>query len=375
MRKRIVSCFTASPRRSGWWNRLDLHLKFRWAKRKRFIKVSDWWDCRRTVFLKVEDACKVWTRKCDRSEPIIKLDGKILGKTKSKEDAFMMIQSLQGREHIRFIPTAILIFDEFETADSQSCSASEVFKSDEWRRNHRLYRTMKMSWTAGRMELSTREVCNHIDKIDETITLSDCRFLIFMKCSKRGRTMKTPMNPNRLPLLMSMAVPLMVSMLIQSMYNIVDSIFAARLGKEALTAVSLPSLCRILSWRVAVGLEWGQMVALQELSQNQDWVDRIVITIFLLAIHAGLFLYWLEFLTKLFLQMLSCKNENVLRWGCEYSYIVIRLSSGSLFHIAIEKMFQSVEIWWFMAMQAPVRLSILFDPIMIFGYFGFSALR
>ena len=41
------------------------------------------------------------------------------------------------------------------------------------------------------------------------------------------------------PLLMSMAIPPMISMLIQSLYNIIDSIFVSQLGEEALTAVSL----------------------------------------------------------------------------------------------------------------------------------------
>ena len=70
------------------------------------------------------------------------------------------------------------------------------------------------------------------------------------------------------------------------------------------------------------------------------------------------------------------QNENVLRWGCEYSYIVICLSSGSLFHIAIEKMFQSCGNMVIpMAMQAlGAIINIILDPIMIFGYFGFPAL-
>lgn len=59
------------------------------------------------------------------------------------------------------------------------------------------------------------------------------------------------------PLLMSMAVPPMVSMLIQSMYNIVDSIFVARLGEEALTAVSLAYPLQNLVLAVAVGLGVG----------------------------------------------------------------------------------------------------------------------
>ena len=67
--------------------------------------------------------------------------------------------------------------------------------------------------------------------------------------------MKNPMESKPVfPLLMSMAVPPMVSMLIQSMYNIVDSIFVARLGEEALTAVSLAYPLQNLVLAVAVGL-------------------------------------------------------------------------------------------------------------------------
>ena len=70
--------------------------------------------------------------------------------------------------------------------------------------------------------------------------------------------MKNPMESKPVfPLLMSMAVPPMVSMLIQSMYNIVDSIFVARLGEEALTAVSLAYPLQNLVLAVAVGLGVG----------------------------------------------------------------------------------------------------------------------
>ena len=70
--------------------------------------------------------------------------------------------------------------------------------------------------------------------------------------------MKNPMESKLVfPLLMSMAVPPMVSMLIQSMYNIVDSIFVARLGEEALTAVSLAYPLQNLVLAVAVGLGVG----------------------------------------------------------------------------------------------------------------------
>ena len=87
--------------------------------------------------------------------------------------------------------------------------------------------------------------------------------------------MKNPMESKPVfPLLMSMAVPPMVSMLIQSMYNIVDSIFVARLGEEALTAVSLAYPLQNLVLAVAVGLGVIQ---------------------FSLRRFMRLFLYWLEF--------------------------------------------------------------------------------
>ena len=191
--------------------------------------------------------------------------------------------------------------------------------------------------------------------------------------------MKNPMESKPVfPLLMSMAVPPMVSMLIQSMYNIVDSIFVARLGEEALTAVSLAYPLQNLVLAVAVGLGVGANAGIARNlgAKNQDRVDRIAAhTIFFTAIHAIIFILVGIFLTKPFLQMFT-QNENVLRWGCEYSYIVICLSSGSLFHIAIEKMFQSCGNMVIpMAMQAlGAIINIILDPIMIFGYFGFPAL-
>lgn len=191
--------------------------------------------------------------------------------------------------------------------------------------------------------------------------------------------MKNPMETKPVfPLLMSMAVPPMISMLIQSMYNIVDSIFVARLGEEALTAVSLAYPLQNLVLAVAVGLGIGANAGIARNlgAKKQDRVDNIAShTIFFTAIHAILFILIGIFLTKPFLQMFT-QNENILKWGCEYSYIVICLSSGSLFHIAIEKMFQSCGNMLIpMAMQAlGAIINIILDPIMIFGYFGMPAM-
>lgn len=191
--------------------------------------------------------------------------------------------------------------------------------------------------------------------------------------------MKNPMETKPVfPLLMSMAIPPMISMLIQSMYNIVDSIFVARLGEEALTAVSLAYPLQNLVLAVAVGLGIGANAGIARNlgAKKQERVNQIAAhTIFFTAIHAILFVLIGIFLTKPFLQMFT-KSETILKWGCEYSYIVICLSFGSLFHIAIEKMFQACGNMLIpMALQAlGAIINIILDPIMIFGYFGVPAM-
>ena len=191
--------------------------------------------------------------------------------------------------------------------------------------------------------------------------------------------MKNPMETKPVfPLLMSMAIPPMISMLIQSMYNIVDSIFVARLGENALTAVSLAYPLQNLVLAVAVGLGIGTNAGIARNlgAKKQEQVNHIAShTIFFTAIHAILFVLIGIFLTKPFLQMFT-KSETILKWGCEYSYIVICLSFGSLFHIAIEKMFQACGNMLIpMALQAlGAIINIILDPIMIFGYFGVPAM-
>lgn len=160
--------------------------------------------------------------------------------------------------------------------------------------------------------------------------------------------MKNPMESKPVfPLLMSMAVPPMVSMLIQSMYNIVDSIFVARLGEEALTAVSLAYPLQNLVLAVAVGLGVGANAGIARNlgAKNQDRVDRIAAhTIFFTAIHAIIFILVGIFLTKPFLQMFT-QNENVLSGD-----VNIHISSSAFppevcSILRSKRCFSPVEIW------------------------------
>lgn len=194
--------------------------------------------------------------------------------------------------------------------------------------------------------------------------------------------MKDIQNPMKtkpiFPLLMGMSIPPMVSMLIQSMYNIVDGIFVAKLGEDALTAVTIAFPLQNMILAVAVGLGVGINAAIARNlgAQNEEAVNSAATHgILYTALHSVAFIVLGIFFTKPFLQLFTTKS-NVLEWSCNYSYIVLCFSFGSLFHIAIEKMFQATgNMIMPMLMQAfGAIVNIILDPILIFGLWGFPAM-
>lgn len=181
-----------------------------------------------------------------------------------------------------------------------------------------------------------------------------------------------------LKLLIEMSLPPVISMLIQSMYNIVDSIFVARLGEDALTAVSLAYPLQNVALAVAVGfgVSINAVIARNTGAGRKEDADIAAAHgVVLTALHSILFILLGIFFTKPFISMFT-EDQNVLLWGCEYSRIVICISCGMMFHILIEKMFQSIgNMIMPMIMQGVGALvNIILDPIMIFGIFGFPAL-
>ena len=177
------------------------------------------------------------------------------------------------------------------------------------------------------------------------------------------------------PLLMSMSIPPMISMLIQSMYNVVDSIFVARISEKALTAVSLAYPLQNLILAVAVGYGVGinACIAKSLGARKQEETNRAAAHgILFTLLHSILFVLIGLFLTKPFLGFFTSDPET-FSMGCSYTYIVVCLSFGSIFHIYIEKMFQATgNMIMPMILQAAGALTnIILDPIMIFGLLGF----
>ena len=176
------------------------------------------------------------------------------------------------------------------------------------------------------------------------------------------------------PLLMSMAFPPMLSMLIQSMYNIVDSMFVARFSQNALTAVSLAFPLQNLVLAVAVGAGVGvnSYISRKLGARDRDAANAAVTQGFLLSFaHAILFVLFGLVAIKPFFRMFTDSPE-IVSLACDYSYIVVLGAFAQLFHIMVEKLLQSTG-----RMLAPMLLqtigaiaNIILDPILIFGLLG-----
>lgn len=180
------------------------------------------------------------------------------------------------------------------------------------------------------------------------------------------------------PLLLSMALPPMLSMFIQSMYNIVDSIFVARLGEDAITALSLvfPLQNLVLSVSVGFGVGLGAVISTSLGAGKSDTVNEAATCgIWLTALHAVLFLLFGLLCVRPYLGLFT-ENAQVLEWGTQYGRIVVCLAVGQLFHINFEKMFQAVGnmLVPMLLQMAGALINILLDPILIFGMFGCPAL-
>lgn len=181
-----------------------------------------------------------------------------------------------------------------------------------------------------------------------------------------------------LPLIISMSLPPIFSMLIQSMYNIVDSMFVARISNEALTAVSLvfPIQNLILALSVGFGVGINSYVS-RKMGQDSllDAGKAATQGIFLSIIHYFVVVILGLIFAKPFLSIFTSEIE-IIELGYSYLFIIILFSFGQSVHIAIEKILQAcgnmVAPMFFQLIGAVTN--IILDPIFIFGWFGLPAM-
>lgn len=193
------------------------------------------------------------------------------------------------------------------------------------------------------------------------------------------RLNKNPMGYKKiLPLLIKMSLPIMLSMLIQSLYNITDSYFVSKISEKALRATSLsyPIQIIIIGFGVGTGVGINSFISRALGSDRQDMADRAAMHGLLLVFVSWLvFLIFRVTLLETFLDFFT-DDPLVKAMGIQYLGLITTFSFLSILQISIEKIIQATgNMVLPMIVQAVgAIINIILDPIMIFGLFGFPAM-
>ncbi len=176
-------------------------------------------------------------------------------------------------------------------------------------------------------------------------------------------------------LIISMSLPIMASMLVQALYNIVDSIFVAKLNENALTAVSMAFPIQNLMIAVGVGTAVGVNALLARSLGEKDFkkVNQIAEnSVFLVCISYLLFLLIGIFLVEPFYRSQTDITE-IVTYGKDYLRICCCCSFGVFTQVMFERLLQATGKTFYTMITQGVGaiVNIILDPIMIFGLLGF----
>ena len=175
-------------------------------------------------------------------------------------------------------------------------------------------------------------------------------------------------------LLLTMAAPMILSMMIGALYNIVDSIFVSNYSENALTAVSLAFPIQNIIVALGTGVGVGVNALLSRLlgEKKQDEVNKTA--------HNGLLISFIVYLFLLVFGLLGVKgfygiqttNKDICDMGISYLSIVSIFSFGQIFQLVMEKLLQSTgrTTYTMITQLTGAIINIILDPILIFGYFG-----
>ena len=191
-----------------------------------------------------------------------------------------------------------------------------------------------------------------------------------MEQPKENKMGTMPVNK----LLVTMSLPMVISMIVQALYNIVDSIFVSRLSEDALTAVSMAFPMQNLMISVAVGTGVGinamlsralgekKFEAANKTAENGIFIEVLGYVLFLLI---GIFV------TKPFF-LAQAGAGDIANIGIEYTRICLLMSFGIFMQIGFERILQSTgrTIFTMITQSTGAIINIILDPILIFGLFG-----
>jgi len=179
-------------------------------------------------------------------------------------------------------------------------------------------------------------------------------------------------------LILKMSLPMMVSMLVLAMYNVVDSIYVARISEAAFSAVSLVFPYQMLITAVAVGTSVGvnSLVARRLGEKRQADANSAATHGIFLAILGGLFFALLFGVLTPTLISFYNPGEEIFNHASTYIYIVGIPCIFSHVQVMSEKILQATgnTIQSMLIQLTGAVFNIVFDPILIFGQYGFPAL-
>ncbi len=178
-------------------------------------------------------------------------------------------------------------------------------------------------------------------------------------------------------LIVSMSLPMMISMLVQALYNIVDSIFVSQLSEHALTAVTMAFPLQMMIISVGSGTGVGINALLskalgekKQKSANKAANNGLLLTLlsFIVFIAVGIFI------AEPFIAS-QTDDSIIINMGAGYLYTCCTLSLGVFFQMTFERLLQSTGRTHLsmISQMAGAIINIIFDPIFIFGFAGIPA--
>lgn len=192
------------------------------------------------------------------------------------------------------------------------------------------------------------------------------------------------MNENKMgvmeikKLIITMSIPIMISMLIQALYNIVDSMFVARISNDALSAVSLCYPVQMIMIAVACGTGVGVNAWLSRYlgQKNQSKASQVALHgIFLSIVNAVIFAILGVLFSEAFLKIFT-SDETIISMGNDYMRICTLFSFGVFVQITYERIMQATgnPVYNMIIQGIGAIINIILDPIFIFGMFGLPAM-
>ena len=181
-----------------------------------------------------------------------------------------------------------------------------------------------------------------------------------------------------LPLILSMSLPMVLSMMVNSLYNIVDSFFVAQISEDAMTALSL--VYPVQNFVNAIGIGFGiginAVIAIHLGAGDEKKANMATTQGMLLAlIHAVILTVAGIAVMPGFLRMFT-SSEKVIDLGIRYSVIVFLFTFAIVLGVAFEKVFQAVGAMkvTMLSLMCGCIANIILDPVLIFGLGPFPAM-